>query len=127
MECARGKENAFDRWLTSIKVDDYNKLKHLVLVEEFKRTISTEIRVLVDEHTVTEPKSAAVMDDAYALTHKKSGFSQEPYPVNSHWSGHNGSKPQCKPSNDDKGHLRRLPMISLTVVKLSKDSLMFRK
>ena len=37
VEFAREKENAFDRWLSSMMVDDYDKLKKFVLVEEFKR------------------------------------------------------------------------------------------
>ena len=103
VEFARDKENAFDRWLSSMKVDDYDKLKQLVLVEEFKRGVSAEIKVHLDEQKVTDLKAAAVLADDYALTHKKSGFTHnKSYPVRSHWSGHNG-KPQTKPSNEDKG------------------------
>ncbi len=44
MEFAREKENAFDRCLyQSMKVDDYGTLKQLVLVEDFKRSVSAEI------------------------------------------------------------------------------------
>ena len=100
---ARGKENAFDRWLSSMKVDAYDKLKQLALVEEFKCLISTEIQVHLDEHKVADLKSADVLADDDALTHKKSGFSpNKPYLVKSHWSGHNGVKPQTKLSNDEK-------------------------
>ncbi len=52
---------------------------------------------------VADFKPAAMLADEYALTHKKSGFSHKLYPVKSHWSDHNGSKPQIKPSNDEKG------------------------
>ncbi len=79
MEFTREKENAFDRWLSSMKVDDYDKLKQLVLVEEFKRGVSAEIRVHLDEHKVTDLKSAAVLAHDYALTHKKSGFTHSKY------------------------------------------------
>ena len=58
-----------------MKVDDYDKLKQLVLVEEFKLGVSAEIRVHLDEQKVTDLKSAAMLADDYALTHKKSGFS----------------------------------------------------
>ena len=77
----------------------------MVLVEEFKRGVSAEIKVHLDEQKVTDLKAAAVLADDYALTHKKSGFTHnKSYPVKSHWSGHSGVKPQTnKPSNEDKG------------------------
>ena len=50
----REKENAFDRWLSSMKVDDYYKLKQLVLVQEFKRGVSADITVHLDEQKVTD-------------------------------------------------------------------------
>ncbi len=46
------------------------KLNQLVGVEEFKRGVSAEIRVHFYEHKVTDLKSAAVLADDYALTHK---------------------------------------------------------
>ena len=85
-----------------MKVDDYDKLKQYVSVE-FKRGVSAEIRVHLDEQKVKDLKSAAVLADDYALTHKKGGFSDnKSYSVRSHWSCHNG-KPQTEPSNEDKG------------------------
>ncbi len=87
-----------------MKVDDYDKLKQLVLVQEFKRSVSAEVRFHVDAHKVADLKLAAVLADDYALTHKKSGFSHnKSYPVKSHWSGHNGVKPQTELSNDENG------------------------
>ncbi len=86
-----------------MKVDDYDKLKQLVLVEEFKRGVSAEAQFHLDEHKATDLKSATVLANDYALTHKKSGFSHKSYPVKLHWSGHNGSEPQAKPSNEKKG------------------------
>ncbi len=38
-------------------------------MEEFKRGVSAEIRVHLDEQKVTDFKSAAVLADDYALTH----------------------------------------------------------
>ncbi len=60
VEFAREIDNAFDRWLSSMKVDEYDKLKQLVLVEAFKHTVYAEIRVHLDEHKVADLKSAAV-------------------------------------------------------------------
>ncbi len=53
VEFAREKENA---WLSSMKVDGYDKLKQLVLVEEFRRGVSAEIRVHLDEQKATDLK-----------------------------------------------------------------------
>ncbi len=114
------KKNAFDRSLTSMKVDNYEKLKQLVLVEEFKRGVSAEMLVHPDEHKVTDLKSAAMLADDNALTHKKCGFSHKPYPVKSHWSGHSGGKPQGKPSNDDKGLSQKVVTNKPTMLKLIK-------
>ncbi len=52
------------------------------------------LRLELDEHKVADLKLRAVLADDYALAHKKSGFSLKPYPVQSHWSGQNGRKPQ---------------------------------
>ncbi len=97
-------------------------------MEGFKHKVSAEIRVHLDEQKVTDLKSAAVLDDDYALTHKKSGFSHnKPFPVKRHWSGQNGGKPQAKISIDERGHLQSLPMINLTRVKLHKGFLTSRQ
>ncbi len=66
VEFSREKENAIDRWLSSMKVDGYDKLKQFVLVEEFKRGICVEISVDLCEQKVTDFKSEAVLADDYA-------------------------------------------------------------
>ncbi len=120
VELTREKLNNFDMWLRSMKVEDLDELKQLVLFEE---CVTSDIRLYLDEQKVLHLHSTAVLDDDYALTHKRSGgFSHNPYPVKSHWSDHNGGKPKGKPGNDDLGHLRRLPVINLTMVKVRKIS-----
>ncbi len=76
--------------------------KTVVLVEEFTRSVSTEIRVHLDEQTGADLKSAAVLAEVYALTHKKSILSHKLYRAKSHWSGPIGGKLQAKSSNDEK-------------------------
>ena len=45
MEFARTKEQLFDRWCSSKKVgSDHAKLKQLMLVEEFKWCINSDVR-----------------------------------------------------------------------------------
>ena len=85
--------------------------------------MSAEIRVHLDEQKVTDLKSAAVLADDYALTHKKSGFiHNKSYSVKSHWLGHSGSKQN--PVMTTRGHLQKLRVTNLTKVKLNKDFLL---
>ena len=50
VEFARGKEQLFDRWCHSQKVDkDHDKLRQLILIEEFKRCIRGDVRTFIDE------------------------------------------------------------------------------
>ena len=45
VEFARNKEQLFDRWCCSKKIDqNYDKLRQLVLVEEFKRCIQSDVK-----------------------------------------------------------------------------------
>ena len=44
VEFARSKEQLFDRWCHSQKVDkDHDKLRQLILTEEFKRCIHSDV------------------------------------------------------------------------------------
>ncbi len=107
-----------------MKVDDYDKLKQLVLVEEFKRGVSAEIKVHLDEQKVTDVKAAAVLADDYALTHKKV------VSLTSHiLSSHIGQvtvvvRSRQNPVKRTRGHLQKLQMTNLTKVKLNKDFLL---
>ncbi len=73
----------------------------------------------MDEQKVSDLKSTAVLADDYALAHKKSGFSHKPYLVKYHWWGHKKVNPRGK-RGIGRGHLRRLPVTSLTVVNWSQ-------
>jgi len=76
VEFARVKEQLFDRWLTSREVGkNYEKLRQLVLVEEFKQCVHSDVKTHLDEHKVETINEAATMADDYALTHKLSSRS----------------------------------------------------
>ena len=50
VEFARNKEQLFDRWCCSKKINqNYDKLRQLVLVEEFKRCIQSDVKTFLDE------------------------------------------------------------------------------
>lgn len=71
VEFARDKEQLFDRWLASKQVDkNFDQLKQLILIEEFKNCIRSDIRTHLDEQKVETLNAAAVMADDYFLTHK---------------------------------------------------------
>ena len=49
VEFARTKEQLFDRWCSSKKIgSDYPKLRQLMLVEEFKRCINSDVKSFLD-------------------------------------------------------------------------------
>lgn len=84
VEFAHDKRRLFERWCSSRKVEEFDALKELVLVEEFKRCIPPSICTYLDEHGVSTLHEAAVLADQYMLIHKdqnritvKSSFSEK--------------------------------------------------
>ena len=70
VEFARNKEQLFDIWCCSKKIDqNYDKLRQLVLVEEFKRCIQSDVKTFLDEKQVETIEEAARPADDYYLTH----------------------------------------------------------
>ena len=77
VEFARTKEQLFDRWCSSKKIgSDYPKLRQLMLVEEFKRCINSDVKSFLDEKEVETLENAARLADDYTLTHKVSFVSK---------------------------------------------------
>ena len=73
VEFARNKEQLFDRWCCSKKIDqNYDKLRQCVLVEEFKRCIQSDVKTFLEEKQVETLEEAARLADDYYLTHKVS-------------------------------------------------------
>ena len=80
MEFAKTKEQLFDRWCSSKKVgSDHEKLRQLMLVEEFKWCINSDVRAFLNEKEVENLDVAARLADDYSLTHKTS-FVNKPFP-----------------------------------------------
>ncbi|KAK4326389.1 hypothetical protein Pmani_003105 [Petrolisthes manimaculis] len=70
-EFANLKERYFDNWCRAVKISgDFEKLRELVLVEEFKRCIDPTLRVFLDEKEVPYLNGIASLADTYSLTHK---------------------------------------------------------
>ena len=70
VEFARVKEQLFDRWCHSKKVNkDFEKFRQLILIEEFKRRIPFHMKTFIDEKQVENLQQAADLADEYFLTH----------------------------------------------------------
>ena len=117
VEFARTKEQLFDRWCSSKKIgSDYPKLRQLMLVEEFKRCINSDVKSFLDEKEVETLEKAARLADDYTLTHKVSFVSKanprKPFyptsglkPSPSLQSGNSSQNvPKPKPPGENKGH-----------------------
>lgn len=73
VEFARTKEQLFDRSCSSQEIDNnYDRLRELILVEEFKRCIPSSVRTFIDEQKAETLENAARLADDYSLTHKDS-------------------------------------------------------
>ena len=80
VEFARTKEQLFDRWCSSKKLgSDHEKLRQLMLIEEFKWCINSDVRAFLNEKEVENLDVAARLADDYSLTHKAS-FVNKPFP-----------------------------------------------
>ena len=101
VEFARTKEQLFDRWCSSKKIgSDHEKLRQLMLVEEFKRCINSDIKSFLDEKQVETLEAAARLAYDYALTHKVSFI--------------NKSNPSRRPFFLQSGSI--VPVIHLTII-----------
>ena len=80
VEFARIKEQLFNRWCDSMEVNqDYDQLCQLVLIEEFKRCIHSDIRTFIDEQKVENLETVARLADDYSLTHRISSSTKPTY------------------------------------------------
>ena len=71
VEFTRQKETLFDRWCKSKEISkNFENLRQLILVEEFKNCVSCEVKTYLDEKKADTLKEAAVLADDYVLTHK---------------------------------------------------------
>ena len=71
IEFAREKEVQFDRWCSPKEIaQDFNRLRQLILLEEFKSCLPPHVKTYLDEHRVENLSQAAVLADDYSLMHK---------------------------------------------------------
>ncbi|CAH3156176.1 unnamed protein product, partial [Pocillopora meandrina] len=71
VEFARSKKQLFDRWCHSRKIGkSHDKLRQLILVEEFKRCIHSDVRTFINEQRAETLEDAARLSDEFSLSHK---------------------------------------------------------
>lgn len=71
VEFARKKDQFLDDWLKSKEVDNFVKVKELLLAEEFKRNVSRDLRIHLEELKLDSIQEIAIASDEYALTHRE--------------------------------------------------------
>ena len=65
---ARELVGFFKRWCSSIKVDSYEKLSDLIVLEQFKYILPERLATFMCEHKVETAAQAAILADEYVLT-----------------------------------------------------------
>ncbi|XP_068228003.1 uncharacterized protein [Palaemon carinicauda] len=70
IEFARKKEQFFEDWLRSKEVDNFDKLKELILIEEFKRMVSKDLKIHLEELKIDSLQEIAIAADEYSLAHR---------------------------------------------------------
>ena len=71
VEFGREKERLLDRWCASEEIrKDYERLRQMVLLEEFKNCVHPAIKNYITEQKASTLSKAAEMADEYFLSHK---------------------------------------------------------
>ena len=97
VDYSKEKELWFDRWYHSLGEEkSFGRLREVILLEEFKNHIPSEIRTHLDEQGTTELHKAGMLADSYELTHRKSGSGAQ----SSRWTEGHPGKAWSKPSGD---------------------------
>ena len=68
---AQAKDQFSDRWCLSEKIHpEYKRLRELILLEEFKKCITTDICTFINQQKPKDLTAAARLADEFSLTHK---------------------------------------------------------
>ncbi|VDI56774.1 Hypothetical predicted protein [Mytilus galloprovincialis] len=103
VEFAREKEDLFDKWLTSKKTDNnFDNLRQLMLLEEFKQCVHSELKTHLDDKTVESIHDAAVISDNYTLSHKRSFKSQNVNTSSGNYKNQSTERTDSKPVPQNK-------------------------
>ncbi|XP_064080588.1 uncharacterized protein LOC135197449 [Macrobrachium nipponense] len=108
VEFARKKVQFLDDWLKSKEVDNFVKLKELLLAEEFKRNVSRDLRIHLEELKLDSIQEIAVASDEYALTHREEPLRKRinqdrfsPHEYNTRSNNRQSSRGTLRSNNDE--------------------------
>ena len=99
----------FNRWCASQEVGtNFEKMKQLVLLEEFKQCVPVDIKTYLEEQKVTAVDKAATLADDYKLTHSGTRELKAKLPtLKSASVGQTSDGARNIPRLSDKGHANR--------------------
>ena len=101
-EFAHAKQRLFDQWCHAMKVQqDFERLRQIILIEEFKESVNFNLRVYIDERAPTNLNEAAHLADEYALIHQ-SQFHSKSHSNSSKGSDNSSSSYQSNGSDVKK-------------------------
>lgn len=72
LEYARDLTSHFTRWCSALKVDNFDDLCNLMVLEQFKNSIPESIAQHISDQKVRNVTDAAALADDFVLTHKRS-------------------------------------------------------
>ncbi|XP_068243590.1 uncharacterized protein [Palaemon carinicauda] len=100
-----GPEEQFDDWVKSRQVVSFSSLRELMLLEEFKKTCSKELRIHLEEVKAYSLSKAAQIADEFVLTHRvssnsfsPSAFKSQSASPNNNWRSNNPVKTKVEAS-----------------------------
>ncbi|XP_068203707.1 uncharacterized protein [Palaemon carinicauda] len=93
VEFAKRKELFMDDWVKFKEVDTFGKLWELILTEEFKRSVSWELKIPLKELKIDSLQEVAIASDEYSLAHRQDLVKDFP----KKFSPRNGNVHQGKP------------------------------
>ncbi|KAJ8381125.1 hypothetical protein SKAU_G00019030 [Synaphobranchus kaupii] len=78
VEFAREKESMFDRWCAAQGVKQFEQLRDLMIMEEFKNCLPERVATYLNEQKVTQVAKVAVLADKFSLTHASLSVGKPP-------------------------------------------------
>ncbi|XP_068212146.1 uncharacterized protein [Palaemon carinicauda] len=117
VEYAHLKEEQFDDWVKSCQVVSFSSLRELMLLEEFKKTCSKELRIHLEEIKAYSLSKAAQIADEFLLIHSvgsssfsPSAFKSQSARPNNNWRSNNPIKTKVEASqgNNNGGRNTRV-------------------
>ena len=93
----RAKKLDLDKWLDFIDIkDEYLKLYDLILLEEFKHQLPSEVKVHLADKEIKDPYEASKTADNYSICHRltrRTGVSESHFKMGENtWSQHHKNK-----------------------------------